>query len=226
MKLERIKAIIFDLDDTLIPSSRLYSLALSSVLGEDGSWASDYGEARSFVKGSLPAGHTSARNRLLYFKRYLEIRGESFNSALQLFNAYESELSRLISDWSRSSGRLALLRPLSQRYPLFILTNESTRTQLAKIGALLGAESGLIQGVLTSEEAGAEKPSAAIFNAFFSRFKIDPTDCLMVGDSEENDMVPAESFGMQTLLSEEFLESRSSRYPKISHLSEIKEMIR
>lgn len=221
------KALIFDLDDTLIPSSSFYGQAVRFALSQDSSLLTHYEAARKSVKASLPPLHTSARNRLLYFKRCLEIAGLGALSSLQLMDRYESELSRLIREWSRTQGRLGLLRKLQTRYPLYILTNEIARTQLLKIEALCDGPSTPFQGIVCSEEAGYEKPARQIFALLFERFNLRPEECLMVGDDLENDIIPAKDWGISVIHTREFAQpgSMGTVHPFINHLDELMDIL-
>ncbi len=209
MKLKAPASIIFDLDDTLIPSSQFYTQAVSSVLRDDPKRLAAYEEARQLVKADLPRQHTSARNRMLYFKRLLELMGDTESSVIDLYNSYEAELSRLIREWTATSDRLSLIRSIQNRYQTYILTNETVRTQLAKITALnLGKAHGF-RGIVCSEEVGFEKPDPRIFQCLLDRYHLDPTRCLFVGDSVENDIRPAREFGMNVVQTIEFVADKS-----------------
>jgi HAD superfamily hydrolase (TIGR01549 family) len=219
-------AIIFDLDDTLIPSSHCYPLAAAKVIGSDQNWSENFQAARARVKDTLPKGHVSARNRLLYFKAYLEILNDKNRAAYDLYNAYEHELSRLIREWVVKNKRFELLKDLAGKFPLYILTNENSRSQLSKIRSIYPANTpfDLFQGIITSEEIGFEKPHPKIFEALLSRYSLNPDSCLFVGDSQTNDMAPAQALGMATIQTIEFLDERPKEFKQqiISKLDELR----
>lgn len=53
--------------------------------------------------------------------------------------------------------------------------------------------------LLTSEDLGVEKPERAFFEAVLDRLGThDPAQVLYVGDRVDNDVIPAEAFGMRT----------------------------
>lgn len=214
--------LVFDLDDTLIPSERIYPVALKRV-GVDP--AGDYRNARQAVKDALPEGHTSARSRLLYFKRWLEARAE-FSSArlLELTEAYERALAAEISAfWTPERSRI--LTSLAASYDLCLLTNENLRTQMIKVRAF-DPNGELFPRILTSEEAGVEKPHSAIFDLLERR--MGPRPYTMIGDHARNDMAPALARGWKAVQTVEFLSPEEqatlgpeSKCPRIEHLRDL-----
>lgn len=220
-------ALIFDLDDTLIPSSLFYAEAVSYALNQNPKLLKFYEEARAAVKSDLPPLHTSARNRLLYFKRLLELCQDQRFSPLQLCDLYDKELSRLILEWSRSEKRLDLIKSLQSRYPSYILTNETTRAQLLKIEALCQHQKHGFHGILCSEEVGFEKPDFRIFQAFFKRFSLNPSQCLLIGDSLKNDILGARDVGLTSIQTIEFNPEKGGAKNTviIHHLNELLEIL-
>ena len=122
--------------------------------------------------------------------------------------------------------RKRLLRELSQKFDLYILTNETLRTQLVKIQAI-DPKGKYFKGILTSEEAGCEKPSKEMFLELLKRHRLKASQCYFVGDSVENDMIPAHALGMTPVLTTEFTGLKKGRSPKgmavISTLEELLE---
>lgn len=220
-------ALIFDLDDTLIPSSRFYVSAVVHALNQKSNLMAVYEEARRQVKADLPSLHTSARNRLLYFKRFLELLNDRASSAIELCNLYENELSRLIREWSQSERRMELIRALQARYPTFILTNETTRAQLLKIEALCHKQPHGFDGIICSEEVGYEKPDQQIFRKLFERYNLSPEHCLFIGDSVKNDVLAAVELGLPVIQTIEFVSETGSpgHIRIIKHLTELLEIL-
>lgn len=195
--------IVFDLDDTLIPSTKIYSLALKKVgIKPTGV---EYQKARALVKGRLDQS-PSAHNRLLYFKAMLENRKRlTPEKALLLQSKYEKALVDLIrNDWKKSK-RAALLRKLSKKYHLAIVTNENTRTQLLKLLAI-DPKFSLFKAVITSEEIGVEKPNEKVFELLITQLgNPAPENVTLVGDSLRNDIEPAIKLGWRAIWTREFL---------------------
>ena len=57
-----------------------------------------------------------------------------------------------------------------------------------------------VDDIVTSVDAGRLKPHPAVFEMAMSRAGTRPERCLVIGNSEENDVVPALALGMWTIL--------------------------
>jgi putative hydrolase of the HAD superfamily len=194
--------LLLDLDNTLVDSEEAYRVSLSAV-GIDPAGA-DYRLARTRVKDRLGGTHVCARNRLLYFKEWAERLSQSSPAGiLQVMDRYEKALeAEIVAQW-RLLGRDRLLETLTAAGPAAIVTNENTRTQLLKLrGMDPGAR--FFRWVVTSEEVGVEKPAARLFEEALDRIGCRPRDCVMVGDSLNEDVLPAIRLGMRAVLTREF----------------------
>ena len=199
-----VKAILFDLDDTLVASSNAYGLALAAV-GIDPSHA-DYLHARSETKRMLGAS-PSSRHRLLYFKRMHEAQhGAAVQPAALLaqFAAYERHVAHCVADSFRALRRAPLLRTLAAQCRLGVVTNETTRMQVSKWAAFDPAGS-LFSAFVTSEEVGREKPDEMPFLIAAQRLRVEASACWFVGDDVLADVVPAARLGMRAFWATELL---------------------
>jgi HAD superfamily hydrolase (TIGR01549 family) len=201
------KALILDLDGTLFDSNRIYSEALKACgINPEGN---PFLSARSQVKKRL-SGHTSARNRLLYFKEMLSAEGTySPESLLQLIEAYEKALIELIRKEWITLHREALLGRIVQKYPIVLLTNENTRTQILKVSAI-DPKATYFKHLITSEELGSEKPASVMFQAALKLLNLEPAECAMIGDSFSDDILPALKLGMNAIWTTEFFTPEAS----------------
>lgn len=213
------KLILFDLDDTLVNSTEIYSLCYRQ-LGID---QEILAKAKNQVKKNLGSGHVSSHQRLLYFKYYLELEGKfSPESLLDLIAKYEVALSKeMHSSWGKLN-RDSLMRKLKKDYRLAIITNENTRTQILKLKTI-DPQMQYFDFIVTSEEIGVEKPDFKIFHDCQRRAKLEFQDILMVGDSIENDLIPAKKLGAQTLGTNEFHENiiADSSFSWLKNLNEL-----
>ena len=195
------KAIIFDLDDTLVGSSVSYARCLERLTADFD--LETYRNARSKVKDRI-GNHTSKHHRLLYFKQLLEDTNKfSARQLLELNDRYERSLEDDIRDQWIQLGRDEFMTKL-KGHKLAVITNETTRTQILKLRAI-DPGSNWFDLVVTSEEVGEEKPSSKIFKELFQRLNVKPEDCLIVGDDIEADIKPAIQFGATAIWTKEFL---------------------
>ena len=82
-------------------------------------------------------------------------------------------------------------------YQMYLLTNGFVEVQKVKI-----RDSKLepfFERMITSEEAGYQKPDKKIFEFALNIAKSDKADCLMVGDDLESDIEGARNFGIDTV---------------------------
>lgn len=219
--------LIFDLDDTLLNSKGIYGECLKSIGVESDGY--EYFDARARVKSRLPYRHSSARNRILYFKTLLEARGRfSVAALLSMMSVYEETLSEKVREDVASSGIISVLEHFKELgYELGLITNENLRTQMIKI-AEIDPNGRLFSAILTSEEAGAEKPSGKIFEDFFAGSNFVPTKSIFVGDNFEQDIVGACNFGIRAILvSESDLSYDDPLYLGcISHVKELGDFLK
>lgn len=194
--------LIFDLDGTLIDSDQIYRDCLLSVgIGPE---SVAYTEARRQTKSNLGEGNVSAHNRLLYLKRMLEdARQFSASKTLDLMDAYETAVSAAVTAQWRALGRAKLMTDLAKTFPMVVLTNENTRTQLIKMRAMDPAAAYFKQ-ILTSEELGVEKPHPKTFQSAAKILGLPLQECWMIGDDLRADILPAHELGLRTAFSCEF----------------------
>lgn len=58
----------------------------------------------------------------------------------------------------------------------------------------------LFDVVMISEEVGIKKPSPELFQMAFEKLGVEPQDIVYVGDSEQDDMIPAGNFGCHCIM--------------------------
>ncbi len=200
--------LLFDLDDTLIPSTRFYLEARTACgLSQD-----EYDLARDMVKSRLGRQNPASRNRILYFKTMLENRGEfSSGRLLNLCDEYERNLSSLIDRFIQSTQHQSVLRKLAQNHVLCLITNENTRTQMLKLKQI-DPRGEIFSIVVTSEEVGQEKPNSKIFDEVLSKIPkfTQSSEIIMIGDDLEADIAPALSRGWRAFWVREFLKPEIS----------------
>ncbi len=198
-----------DIDDTLFDSEKAYteSLLKIGVNPQDKPWQ----DARMSCKNQLPLGHTSARNRWIYFKHYLEARGEfSPRRLIEICDQYENELSlNLASQWE-ALEREKLFESIFKLRPhlkIIFITNETLRTQTIKLSRLKGSHR-IFTNLLCSEELGFEKPDGRLFNFVLQQYQLEAAEGLMVGDDFKKDIQGALNIGMEAILTKEFIGKR------------------
>lgn len=200
--LSKVEWIFFDLDNTLYSCDSIYKLGLknswkffnkSNPLAYN-EFLKQYSIARNQVKTVLKSA-PSARNRVLYFKRMVEnIIGRPVPKIiLGMIQSYEK-------CWAHIDSKNAqwVLRQLSNRYGIGIITNQVCLTQMQKL-SMIDPYSKWIDFVITSEEVGFEKPHRNIFLEACNRVGVSPNQCAIVGDDWESDVLGSLSLGFQVI---------------------------
>ncbi|HYR89813.1 MAG TPA: HAD family hydrolase [Terriglobia bacterium] len=95
------------------------------------------------------------------------------------------------------AGAVALLQELKRRTQIGIVTNNFTQEQHEKVKAC--GLTPLIDVLVTSEEIGRLKPEREIFQAALRRLECGPDEAVMVGDSWEVDVVGAANAGIRAV---------------------------
>lgn len=207
MGLDGLKAIFFDLDNTLChysagwESAKVHGIrAAYEVLHERhreidfSSWNTAFQRATEEVshyweqpvQKGVPVGLERTGRALGHLG--LAIDEEGISTLTQAFYAAVLEHLQLYPD---ADAALRLLRP---RFTLGIVTNGPTDVQRAKIERL--ELSRRVDHVLISGELGFAKPDLTIFRRALELAAAEPEEFLFVGDSPETDIRGAKGAGM------------------------------
>lgn len=197
----QIKAVIFDLDDTLYTDWGCCHQAGLDAVGNYGEEilnikeqilldAFRQGRSKSFQHlGDIGSSH----NRALWAQFALEQLGVNpIIHAGELHNAYwDAVLHTMVLEPEVP----ALLHTLKEfGIQTAVCTNMMAGIQLRKLVTLGIAES--IDCFVSSEEAGIDKPSPKIFQYVLQKLQLMPEETVMVGDSYAHDMLGALSVGI------------------------------
>jgi putative hydrolase of the HAD superfamily len=173
---ERPHAVLFDLDHTLYDYDRAHAKALGEVRDKlqrmagmaPAKFDALYDEARKSVKNDLKE-NAAAHSRLLYFQRMIEFTGLKSDVVLALDceQTYWRTFLFAATLFPGAEETLRLVRSLGLQ--MAIVTDLTAQIQFRKI-VYFGLES-IVDHVVTSEEAGADKPNPQIFE--ITRRKLD-----------------------------------------------------
>jgi putative hydrolase of the HAD superfamily len=191
-----IRAIVFDLDNTLTDFMRMKGEAIQAAIA-------------GMIDAGLDLPREAVRARIdsIYQEQGLEYQ-KVFDELL------ESELGH-IDPRILASGIVAYRRARESHLVLYPHV-QMTVLELAKRGIRLGVVSDAPQAqvwlrlcslslqhvfdaVVTFEDTGERKPSPAPFRRVLERLEVPPHEALMIGDWAERDVVGAKSLGMTTV---------------------------
>ena len=212
-----IRAVLFDLDDTLFdhwhstnqalealqgvfPAFRRWSVpefgARHSHLLEQfhlevlaGRLSVDEARIRRFSQLMEDAGWAADRSAAVALSPS-EMRAAAARMAIDYRRAY-------VSAWRLVPGAFALLEALHPLAPIGVITNNVVDEQLDKIRTC-GLEP-FLDTVVISEEAGVTKPDPRIFEIALARLGCEADEVVMVGDTWTADIVGARAAGIRAV---------------------------
>jgi len=202
----RPRALLIDLDDTIYAYAPRHQAALDALaraavelgaVDDAATFGDAYQQARRATHERL-AGTAASHHRLLYVQGALErLTGEARPTlALALYDAYwDGYLADLKPD---PDAREALLAFREAGLRLAFVTDLTAHDQLRKLRRL-GLEELGVQ-LVTSEEAGREKPDRAPFDLALAKLGLTASrEVWMIGDSLTSDVAGARQLGLFTV---------------------------
>ena len=200
--LSNIKAILLDLDDTLyaykpchqagyeackILASEQYSISNADF---DKAWKA----GRDKVHQDL-YGQGASHSRLLYAQKTSENLFGKSNPQFAL-DIEETYWRVFLDTMVFNPGVEAFLQEAKDKgIKMCIVTDLTAKIQMRKWKKLdLGR---FIDFLVSSEEAGIEKPGSYMFELAMEKLGVKAEECIMIGDSEEKDIKGAEALGIK-----------------------------
>ncbi len=197
------RTVLIDLDNTLYRYEPCHQAGLEaawrmteSQLGDLPDFMKQYEAAQKAVKARIPE-HGASHSRLLYFQNLLESIDPAavYSLAPQLESAY---WDTFLTKMELVPGALVFLADCRTRGTKVVVVSDLTaRIQCQKLVAL-GLDH-LIDFLVTSEEAGAEKPAAAPFRLGLEKAGGSAAEAVMIGDSLSRDMAGATALGIHAI---------------------------
>ena len=198
-----IKAVIFDLDGTLYDYNTLEKEAFRAVgelvLEKIGVSEEQYGEAFGRAKmevkkvlGEVAASH----NRMLYFQKTMEFL--DIRPLFLTLEMYETYWGTFLDKMALYPGAREFLDELYEKHiRVGICSDMMARIQHRKLVAL-GLQDD-VDCLVTSEEAGVEKPSPEIYELCLRKLRLKPEEVCFIGDTYEKDVAGAMTMGMRAV---------------------------
>lgn len=199
-----IRTVIFDIDDTLYHFREADAAAidaLAAYAAEHFGWPKErFRERHAEVRLALVERQGmsgSCRSRILRFQQLLEEEGlPLFPHAAALHDLYWETLFSAMEPYE---GCPEVVRELKERdLRIGIGTDMTAYMQLRKLEKL--GVLPYVDFMVSSEEAGWEKPSQAFFGLCAKKAQCAPGECLFIGDNAAKDYEGALAAGMHALL--------------------------
>lgn len=199
------RGVLFDLDSTLCDSEtdahKLGMDALYSSYNEGYTISKeDFDNLFKLSRAEIKREHkglAASHERLMYIQRMIE---KTHNTVIPelILKHYHSYWDTLIENLKPIPNAVEVLRKLKEKgIKTAIVSNLTSYVQFRKI-IKLGISDG-IDYLITSQEAGAEKPHPSIFLFALKKLNLLPQDVVMVGDSLETDVEGANATGIDSI---------------------------
>ncbi|MBC8467483.1 MAG: HAD-IIIA family hydrolase [Candidatus Marinimicrobia bacterium] len=196
MSQQKIKGVIFDLDNTLLDFMKMKELAVKAAI-------------RSMIEAGLLVDEELSYNEIISI--YEQFGWEN----QKVFDVFiEKQIGRVDNKFL-AAGIVAYRRAREANLMAYPNVNK-TLMSLAKMGIKLGVVSDApsreawmriyylnlyhyFDVVITHDDSGERKPSAKPFQMALDAMKLNPNETIMIGDWPERDVVGAKQIGMKTV---------------------------
>lgn len=205
INLEGFKGVLIDLDNTLYSYTSNNARSMEKCILK---CEQQYGISREQFDKCFHAGReqvhkelhgqAASHSRLLYFQKFSEMHFGKTNPAfaLDMENQYWSDFLSGMAFFPGAEDFLKKIKILGLKS--CIITDLTAQIQCQKWEKLgLGR---YIDYMVSSEEAGIEKPDALIFEMALSKLGLRHEEVVMIGDNEEKDIRGAEAIGIRSYL--------------------------
>lgn len=199
-----IKAVFFDVDDTLFHFTKANQCGMQAV--EKYLWET-CGISEQLLRDAIQSAQEKIGNRLGFDSAVFHNRQIRFQNALDILEIpiypyacrmYDLYWGTVLEMTEPEPGIRDALKMLKKKnIYLGVGTDMTSYIQNKKLEKMHLAE--YFDAVVTSEEAGADKPKAELFQLCIEKAKCLPQECLFIGDHAEKDFNGAVAAGMQAL---------------------------
>lgn len=219
-----VKYIFFDIDDTLFPSSEFAELARKNAIRAmaEAGIEETTERLRTLLTGIIKKRGSNYTKQFDELCRKLKVRRPARYVAAAVA-AYHNTKTGILP--YPEVPRL-LLKLREAGYQLYVATNGDAVKQWDKLIRM--RIENYFEDVFVSEEIGREKDEK-FFAIVLKKINAEPHECVMIGDREDADILPAKKAGMKTILVKrgkyseggKIKKGKSSADSKIKSLSEL-----
>lgn len=207
MVLNGIKAVFFDLDNTLIDTSGASKKALEEVIKilvdrsqfseEEARVICNHFQTKLLNEAPDSSKMTIDDLRVSHFESSMQdIRpGDHMELAKECYNLWKTSRLQLMT---LSESTKNMLNELRKSASLVLLTNGNRQVQREKIEAC--GVSPYFDAVVVGGEHAEEKPAPSIFLHCCDLVQVKPEDCVMVGDNLDTDILGGLNAGLKATI--------------------------
>ncbi len=208
-----IKAIIFDLDNTLIDRQKAFK---EMLIRKFSSLFDDKKLIESMVEDIIKWDDNGTVERIIVFKKWA--------SKYDITCITPEQLDK---DWSNESGTVAFLYDdvkdtlikLKEKYKLAILTNGNVASQRRKLNTINIYD--LLDFSLVSSEYIVKKPDKQIFEYTAKQLGLNTNECVYVGDNYNIDVLGSRNAGMTPI----YVSRKNEIHNDVTTIKQISELL-
>jgi len=211
--MKKYEAILFDLDGTLLPMDN--DLFIKTYLGLLAKKMAPYGYDKDLLvpalwkgTGAMFKNNGKQTNAEVFWQIFSEVFGERIYSDIPKFDAfYENEFHKtaeitfptLLAQKAVDIAREKADKVILATSPVFPAVAVRSRLSWAKVSP------DSFDLITNYENSTFCKPNPAYYTEIAEKMNVRPEHCLMVGNNAQEDVLPAQSVGMDTFLLMDFL---------------------
>lgn len=197
-----IKTVIFDIDNTLYNYDENHIFGMKALaeycrneLGvSEEEMLTCYDQAMKIMNERIGSDTAAIHNRMLRFQCMTELLSRPLFPHVE--NMYHTYWDTLIEHSSPCPGSLLFIQNLKKEgIRIGICTDMTACIQYKKLEKLGFAP--YIDFIVTSEEAGAEKPASRLFQLCVKKSGCLPEECAFIGDNLKKDVQGAWNHGLK-----------------------------
>ncbi|QNK55697.1 HAD family hydrolase [Paenibacillus sp. PAMC21692] len=190
--MESIKAILFDLDNTLLDRTATFDVFTRAFLKN---YFAHLDAVDELHKRIVELDQDGYKDKTKLFEELMfELPWKQRPDAGELMDFYRAEYVKSAAPMNHAGEIIAHVR---SRYKTGLITNGRNEIQYGKIDRL-GIRHDF-DVILVSEEAGVKKPEPSIFAMALNKLDLRPEQCLFIGDHPVNDIEAPHKLGMKTI---------------------------
>ncbi|WP_110933237.1 HAD family hydrolase [Paenibacillus bouchesdurhonensis] len=191
--MKAIKAIIFDLDNTLLDRTSTFR-SFTNVFIE--TYFNHLEMTQEICERIIYLDQDGYKDKSELFSQLIDELPWSgvIPQKLDLLNFYTTEYVKCAILMDRAREVITHFR---KKYTMALITNGQTLIQHGKINQLGIRDD--FDLIIVSEEAGVKKPNPRIFEMAIEELQLKPEECVYIGDHPINDIEGAARIGMETI---------------------------
>lgn len=192
--MDNIRAVIFDLDNTLINRKEAFKNFCTGFIKNHFSEAEMPDTFDNMIKSMAIMDKNGYRDRLDFYNDLIKKWGQLGKTAKQLAEEHVSGFFRYTTP---DEDMETVLDYLSSRYKLGIISNGSSISQNSKIDFLHLRNR--FDSIIVSGDVGVEKPDKGIFELSCRELCVDVNQAVYVGDYYDYDIIGAVNAGLHAI---------------------------